>query len=57
MLNEIMKHEKFNNSEMIEFNQVESSEMFFSASLSHCLKMVRMLGVAGRKEFALSFYL
>lgn len=29
MLNEIIKHEKFNNSEMIEFNQVELSKMFF----------------------------
>lgn len=30
MLNELIRLEKFNNSEMIEFNQVESSKMFFS---------------------------
>jgi hypothetical protein len=28
MLNGIMEHEKFNNSEMIEFNQVELNKMF-----------------------------
>jgi hypothetical protein len=37
MLNEIMKHEKSNNSEMIEFNQVELSKTFRSFSPIHFL--------------------